>query len=246
MAEQTTIAAEIREGAGTGSARATRRAGLIPAVIYGGKLPPQSIAIAEKEIERHIRTGRLTSTLMDIQVNGSSERVLARDVQLHPVTDAPLHIDFLRLEAGATIKVLVRVKFVDEEESPGLKRGGVLNTVRRDLELLCPVEAIPDEIEISLAGLEINDIIHIHSVKLPEGVTPAILDRDFTVATIASPTVVKDEEADAAAAAAAAEGLGEDGEPLEGAEGETAEGDGAPAEGGDDKGGEGGGGGDKK
>lgn len=241
MAEQTTIAAEVREGTGKGSARATRRAGLIPAIIYGGKQAPQSIAVPEKEVERHVRSGRLTTTLMDIQVDGNSERVLARDVQLHPVTDLPLHIDFLRLEAGATINVMVHVNFVDEEESPGLKRGGVLNAVRRDLELLCPVDAIPDSIEISLDGLDINDIIHISSVKLPEGVTPVISDRDFTVATIASPTVVKDEEAEAAAAAAAE---AEEGEAIEGAEGEGAEGE-APgaegaAEGGDDKGGDGG------
>jgi len=234
MAEQNTIAADIREGTGKGSARAMRRAGLIPAVIYGGKQSPQSIAIAEKEIERHVRSGRLTSMVMEIQFNGGAERVLARDVQLHPVTDHPLHIDFLRLEEGATIAVMVHVNFVDEEESPGLKRGGVLNAVRRDLELLCPVDAIPEAIEVSLEGLDINDIIHISAVNLPEGVTPVIADRDFTVATIAAPTVVRDEEAEAAAAAAAAEG--EEGELLEGEEGEAVEGGEAAAEGGEAEG----------
>ncbi len=226
MAEQMTIAAQVREGTGKGSARAIRRAGLVPAVIYGGKQPPQSISISEQELAPHVRAGRLTSTLMEVKVDGNSERVLARDVQLHPVTDAPLHIDFLRLEKGTTIAVMVHVNFIDEEESPGLKRGGVLNAVRRDLELLCPVDAIPEAIDVSLAGLEINDIIHISAVRLPEGVTPTISDRDFTVATIAAPTVVRDEEIEAAAAALAAEGeVGEDGELLEGEEGEAVEGE---------------------
>ncbi|NQV21367.1 MAG: 50S ribosomal protein L25/general stress protein Ctc [Rhodospirillales bacterium] len=224
MAEQATIAAESREGSGKGPARAIRRTGLVPAVIYGGKQPPKSISVPLKDLERHVRTGRLTSTLMEITLEGGSERVLPREVQLHPVTDRPLHVDFLRLEKGSTIAVMVHVNFTDEEESPGLKRGGVLNTVRRDLELLCPIESIPEEITISLAGLDINDIIHIGSVKLPEGVTPVIADRDFTIASIAAPTVVRDEDAEAAAAE------GEEGEGAEGAEGEGAEG---AAEGGD-------------
>lgn len=231
MAELATIAAESREGSGKGLARATRRAGLVPAVIYGGKHPPKSISVPLKELEQHVRTGRLTSTLMEIILDGSSERVLPREVQLHPVTDRPLHVDFLRLEKGSTIAVMVHVNFVDEEESPGLKRGGVLNTVRRDLELLCPIESIPEEITISLAGLDINDIIHIGSVKLPEGVTPVITDRDFTIASIAAPTVVRDEDADAAAALAA------EGEEGEGAEGEgTAEGAAEDGDGGKDGG----------
>ncbi len=209
MAEQATIAAESREGSGKGPARAIRRAGLVPGVIYGGKQPPKSISVPLKDLERQVRTGRLTSTLMEIKLDGGSERVLPREVQLHPVTDRPLHVDFLRLKKGATIAVMVHVHFVDEEESPGLKRGGVLNTVRRDLELLCPIESIPEEISISLAGLDINDIIHIGSVKLPEGVTPVITDRDFTIASIAAPTVVRDEDADTAAAAEGAEGEGE-------------------------------------
>lgn len=225
MAEQATIAAESREGSGKGPARAIRRTGRVPAIIYGGKQPPKSISVPLKDLERHVRTGRLTSTLMEIKLEGGSERVLPREVQLHPVTDRPLHVDFLRLEKGSTIAVMVHVHFVDEDESPGLKRGGVLNTVRRDLELLCPIESIPEEITISLAGLDINDIIHIGSVKLPEGVTPVIADRDFTIASIAAPTVVRDEDAEAAAAE------GEEGEGAEGAEGEGAT-EGA-AEGGD-------------
>lgn len=195
MAEIITIAAEVREGTGKGSARAVRRMGRVPAVIYGGKAAPEIITIPFKELEQHMKTGRLMSTLVEIDLNGSSQRALPRDVQLHPVSDAPLHVDFLRLEKGAKIAVMVRVNFTDEEESPGLKRGGVLNAVRRELELMCPADAIPESIEVSLDGLEINDIIHISAVTLPDGVTPTISDRDFTVASIAAPTVVRDEEA---------------------------------------------------
>jgi len=232
MAEIVTIAAEVREGTGKGSARAIRRTGRIPAVIYGGKLPPQSISVPFKELEQHVKTGRLMSTLVELEVGGKSERALPRDIQLHPVTDLPMHVDFLRLEKGAKIAVMVHVDFVDEEESPGLKRGGVLNAVRRELELMCPADAIPESIVISLAGLDINDIVHISAVTLPDGVTPTISDRDFTVATIAAPTVVRDEEAEAAAEAEAeAEGEGVEGEEIEGAEGEAAEGDAEATEG---------------
>ncbi len=226
MADIVTIAAEVREGTGKGSARAIRRTGRIPAVIYGGKIPPQSISVPFKELDLQVKNGRFMSTLVEIDVDGKSERVLPRDVQLHPVTDKPLHVDFLRLEKGSKIAVVVQISFVDEEESPGLKRGGVLNAVRRELELLCPVDAIPDLIVVSLAGLDINDIVHISAVTLPDGVSPTIIDRDFTVATIAAPTVVRDEEAEAAAEAEALEG-----EEAEGVEGEIAEGEAEAAEG---------------
>ena len=220
MAEVFTIAAEVREGTGKGSARAIRRTGRIPAVIYGGKQSPESISVPFKELDQQLKTGRLLSTVVELDVAGKTQRTIPRDVQLHPVTDVPLHVDFLRLEKGAKIAVMVRVNFTNEEESPGLKRGGVLNIVRRELELMCPVDAIPDSIDVLLDGLEINDIIHISAVTLPDNVEPTITDRDFTVASIAAPTVVRDEEAVATAE-------GEEGEDVEGedAEGEATEGE---------------------
>ncbi|MHC8510195.1 MAG: 50S ribosomal protein L25/general stress protein Ctc [Rhodospirillales bacterium] len=239
-----TITAQKRERAGKGAARAVRREGRIPAVVYGNKKDPEMISLDPIEMMKHLR-GAFFTHVYEINIEGGAkERVLARDVQHDPVTDRPLHIDFMRFSAATKINVEVECQFINEEESPGLSRGGVLNVVRYSVEFMCSPESIPDHITIDLTGLDIGDSVHISSIPLPEGVIPVISDRDFTVATIAAPTAVVDEQREAAEAAAA-EAAGE------GAEG-AAEGDGAkPAEGGDAKDGgkaEGGGGsgGDKK
>ncbi len=231
MTDVHTLAAEAKQRAGKGAARATRREGRVPAVIYGAKRDPIMISLDPLDVRREISGGGFFATLFDIEVNGSKERVLPRDLQLHPVSDQPLHIDFLRVSARTTVTVEVPCVFLNEEESPGLKRGGVLNVVRYEVELSCRADSIPAQIEIDLAGLDIGDGVHISNIQLPEGVTPTITDRDFTIATVAAPTVVRDEEAEAAEAAE-----GEEGEVPEGEEGAAPEGEAeAPAE---EKGGE--------
>src|SRR5690606_2015823 len=163
--------------------------GRIPGVIYGNKQEPILISIEPRRLQRELQKAGFFATLFDLELDGQRHRVLARDVQFDPVTDRPLHIDFLRVAADTKVNVEVPVVFINEELSPGLKRGGVLNVVRHDIELICAADQIPTSITIDLQGLEIGDTVHISTVKLPEGVTPAIADRDFTVASIAAPTV---------------------------------------------------------
>ncbi|MCW9045118.1 MAG: 50S ribosomal protein L25/general stress protein Ctc [Alphaproteobacteria bacterium] len=218
MSDFTTFNAEVRERAGKGAARAVRKTGRIPAVIYGDSKDPSSISLEPLEYKKAIIGGGFFSTVFEIKVGGKTEKVLARDVQLHPVTDRPLHLDFLRLGKNTKVTVAVPVNFINEVESPGLKRGGVLNIVRHDLDLVCRGDAIPQSIEIDLTGLEIGDGVHISAVTLPEGVVPDITDRDFTIATVAPPTVMKSVEEEEAEEAAAAEA-------AEAAEAEAAEGD---------------------
>jgi large subunit ribosomal protein L25 len=194
MAELTSLAAEPREGVGKGASRSLRRAGRVPAVIYGEKAPQEMISLETRELRRVLQSARFFSTLCNLQVNGEAVRVLPREVQLHPVTDEPLHVDFVRVGRGATIVVTVPVVFAHEDISRGLKRGGVLNIVRRELELLCPADSIPGEIVVDLKDADIGDSLHISQVALPEGVRPAITDRDFTIATISAPTVISEEE----------------------------------------------------
>jgi large subunit ribosomal protein L25 len=194
MAELTSLAAEPREGVGKGASRSLRRAGRVPAVIYGDEAPQEMISLEARELRRVLQSARFFSTLCNLQVNGGVVRVLPREVQLHPVTDEPLHVDFVRVGRGATIVVTVPVVFAHEDISRGLKRGGVLNIVRRELELLCPADAIPGEIVVDLSDADIGDSLHISQVTLPEGVRPAITDRDFTIATISAPTVISEEE----------------------------------------------------
>jgi large subunit ribosomal protein L25 len=205
MAELTSLAAEPREGVGKGASRSLRRAGRVPGVIYGEKAPQEMISLEARELRRALQSARFFSTLCNLQVNGEAVRVLPREVQLHPVTDEPLHVDFVRVGRGATITVTVPVVFAHEDISRGLKRGGVLNIVRRELELLCPADAIPGEIVVDLKDADIGDSLHISQVALPEGVRPAITDRDFTIATISAPTVIREEEEEEAAAAEEAE-----------------------------------------
>jgi large subunit ribosomal protein L25 len=221
------LAAEPRERAGKGAARATRRAGRVPAVIYGAKKDPVMISLDPQDLRQEIAGGGFFATLFDIHVNGGNERVLPRDLQQHPVTDRPIHVDFLRVSAATRIDVEVPVSFLNEEESPGLKRGGVLNVVRYTIELNSRADAIPSEIDIDLTGLDIGDSVHISEITLPDGVTPTITDRDFTVASIAAPSVITEEE-EAAEAAEAAEGEVPEGEAPEG---EAAEGEAPAAEG---------------
>jgi large subunit ribosomal protein L25 len=203
MAELTSLAAEPREGVGKGASRSLRRAGRVPGVIYGDKAPQEMISLEARELRRALQSARFFSTLCNLQVNGEAIRVLPREVQLHPVTDEPLHVDFVRVGRGATITVTVPVVFAHEDISRGIKRGGVLNIVRRELELLCPADSIPGEIVVDLRDADIGDSLHISQVALPEGVRSAITDRDFTIATISAPTVIRDEEEEAEAVAEA-------------------------------------------
>ena len=211
MAELTSLAALTREGVGKGANRALRRTGRVPAVVYGDTAPQQMISLEARELRRALHNPRFFSTLCNLQMNGEAVRVLPRDVQLHPVTDDPLHIDFVRVARGATIAVTVPVVFANEDICRGLKRGGVLNVIRREVELMCPVDAIPGEITVDLKDADIHDSLHISQVSLPEGVRPAIMDRDFTIATISPPTLITEgEEAEEAAQPAAEEGVTEE------------------------------------
>ena len=222
MSEQLTLSAETRERAGKGASRAVRREGRVPAVIYGNKEEPLTIHVEEKVLMKMLNTGHFMNSVVMVDVGGKATRTLPKDVQFHPVTDRPLHVDFLRISEHAQVTVAVPIRFVDEEESRGLKRGGVLNAVRHDLELVCDAAEIPDDIEISLAGLDIGDSLHISAVTLPKGTASAITDRDFTIATIVAPsgmsTSAEEGEAEAEAEGeATAEGEEAGDEAAEGA-----------------------------
>jgi len=210
MAEFGTLSAELREKAGKGTARAARRNGRVPAVIYGNQDEPLMITVPRHDLEKQLATPGFLIRLIDIQMDGQAHRVLPRDTQFHPVTDVPLHVDFLRYSADRKVTVDVPVTFENEEASPGLKVGGVINVVRHAIEVLCTADRIPEGFTIDLTGLEIGDSIHASSLALPEGVEFTITDRDFTIATIAAPSIMPVEEEEEAA---------------EGAEGETAEGE---------------------
>lgn len=206
MTDAHMLPAQPRDRAGKGAARAARRSGMVPAVIYGGKKDPTLIAIEERLIKKESLRAAFYGTVYEIKVEGgATEKVLPRDLQFDPITDIPTHVDFLRVTGASRVAVAVPVHFVNEEEAPGLKEGGVLNVVRYEIEVSCRADAIPESIEVDLTGTQIGDTIHISAVPLPDGVEPTISDRDFTVATINAPTVVKEEEAEAEAAAEAAE-----------------------------------------
>ena len=187
MSDIISFTAEKRERAGKGVARALRREGLVPAVIYGDNKEPEGVSLSRKDFTKLYNTGRLMSTLLDIEVDGKKTRVLTRDLQLHPVRDDIMHADFLRLGKGTKIAVEVQVVFLNEDTCPGLKTGGVLNVVRYTVELNCPADSIPDSIEVDLATVNMGDSVHISDITLPDGVVPVISDRDFTIATIAVP-----------------------------------------------------------
>ncbi len=222
MSDQATIEALPREPRGKGGARALRREGRTPAIVYGGGGEPLSISLDYNVMERELGRRGFFARLYDLGVNGNVIRVLPRDVQVDPITDAPLHIDFIRYVAGATLAVSVEVRFEGHEECEGLKRGGVLNIVRHEVELMCPLEAIPEFLVADISECEIGDSIHISHIELPEGVTPTITDRDFTVATLAAPTVIVEEEAEEGEEGEEEEGAGVS---AEDAEAEAAEGE---------------------
>jgi large subunit ribosomal protein L25 len=203
MSEQLTLSAETRERAGKGASRAMRREGRVPAVVYGNKEEPLAIHVEEKALVKMLSTGHFMNSVIMIDHPGGQARTLPKDVQFHPVTDRPLHVDFLRISEHSKVHVAVPIRFVGEETSRGLKRGGVLNAVRHDLELVCDAAEIPDEIEVDLSGLDIGDSLHISAVTLPKGTESAIADRDFTIATIVAPSGLKMDEEDAAAEVAA-------------------------------------------
>ena len=203
-----------RENTSSGSNNKLRSEGLIPAILYGGKEANKNISIEQKDIKNLIHSDTFLSKVLDLEVDGKKEKVIPRDIAFNVVTEEPIHIDFMRIVSGKKIILEIPVKFINHPDSPGLKRGGVLNIVRRKVELKCPAENIPDEIIIDLAGTDIGTSIKISSVKLPDNVIPTITDRDFVIATVASPTVMKEPEKPA-----------EGEEVAEGAEGET------PAEG---------------
>ena len=218
MSEQLTLSAEARDRAGKGASRALRNQGRVPAVVYGDNQDPVAIHVAEKELVKVLNTGHFMNTVVMIDVGGTATRTLPKDVQFHPVTDRPLHVDFLRIAEHAKVTVGVPIRFVDDEQSRGIKRGGVLNAVRHELELVCDAAEIPDEVVISLAGTDIGDSIHISHVTLPQGTSSAITDRDFTIATIVAPSGVKAEAAEAAAAAEGGEEIAPAEVPLVGEE----------------------------
>jgi large subunit ribosomal protein L25 len=204
-----------RARSGTGGARAARRQALVPGIIYGNGEPPQTIALYSNELVNLMQRGRFLSTIIDLDLEGAMTRVIPREVQLDPVNDKLVHVDFQRIGSGARIRVNVPVRFINEGLSPGLKRGGVLNIVRHEIEVTCPADTIPDHFEFNLEGLEIGRSIHISAIKLPEGVTPTIINRDFTVATVAGHKL---EEEPTAGAEVTAEGVA----PVEGEEGAAA------------------------
>lgn len=196
MSDLLTLSAEPRERAGKGASRALRREGRVPAVIYGDNKEPETIHVGEKELVKALMTGHFGNSIVEITIGGTATRTLPKDVAFHPVSDRPIHVDFMRLGANSTVHVEVPVVFANEEASPGLKRGGVLNIVRHELELVCAQDQIPDEIIIDVTGFDVGDSIHISHVKLPAGAKSAITDRDFTIATIVAPSGMRSAEGD--------------------------------------------------
>ena len=220
MANVTAFDAEPRDRAGKGAARATRREGRVPGVIYGNKEDPVLISVDPIDLMKQINTPGFFSRVYEVDVSGNKHRVLARDLQVDPVSDQPIHLDFMRFSAATRLNIDVQVVFENEDECPGLRMGGVLNVVRFAVELRCRPDSIPESLTADLSGLEIGDSLHISAIELPEDVELTITDRDFTIATIAAPTIVEEVEEDV-------DGVeGEDGaEAAEGAGGEDAGGD---------------------
>jgi len=208
--EKITLEASERKISTKGSLRKLRSEGLLPGIIYGSKEKSQLLSLKKITIKKLLENSNFMSSVIEITINGVKHKVLTRDIEFHPLNNEPLHIDFQKIKSGTKITVFVPVKFINQDTCPGLKLGGVLNIVRRKIELKCPAENIPTEITVDLAGKEMNESIHISAIKLPENVKPTIMDRDFTIATVAAPTIVKEPEP-----AAAAEGAPVEGTPAE-------------------------------
>ena len=206
MSDLLTLSAETRDRVGKGASRALRREGRVPAVIYGNKEDPVGIHVNERELMKLLMTGHFMNTVVMIDAGGATTRTLPKDVAFDPVSDRPVHVDFLRISEHASVHVNVPIVFTDEDDSPGIKRGGVLNVVRHELELVCDAAEIPDEIQISLKGLDVGESLHISAVTLPKGTASAITDRDFTIATVVAPSALKSSEGDTQTEAAEAEG----------------------------------------
>jgi large subunit ribosomal protein L25 len=200
MSDQLTLPAEARDRAGKGASRALRRDGRVPAVVYGEKKEPLSIHVEEKLLNKMLSTGHFMNSVVMIDLKGKAHRTLPKAIDFHPVSSRPIHVDFLRIGEHTKVHVAVPLRFDNEEAAPGLKRGGVLNTVIHELEIVCDAASIPNEIHIPLDGLEIGDSIHISQVKLPSGVAPANAEEDYNVATIVAPSAMKSEEEETAPA----------------------------------------------
>jgi large subunit ribosomal protein L25 len=201
MAQIQELKIETRDGTGKGPAYQARQKGLIPGVIYGGTSNPENINVDGRTLERHVEAGHFLTTLFLLDIAGKKTRAIPRAVQLDPVTDRPVHVDFMRLAEGATVRLNIPVHFHGQDASPGLKKGGVLNIVRHQLSLICPADSIPNTIEVDVSKLDIMDTVHINDLTLPEGVKPVIRGRDFTVCSIVASTSVMEEQRAAASAA---------------------------------------------
>ena len=216
MAKENKLSIEIRDSTGKSAVKKIIAAGKIPSVLYGLKEKPLTISINRMTVQKELKAGGFLTKIFSLDMDGKVSLAIPRDVQFHPISDLPVHVDFLRLGADSKVLVDIPTIFINHELSPGLKKGGVLNIVRRTVQINCPANNIPEEIVFDLEGLEIGDAIHISATKLPEGAEPTITDRDFTIGTVAAPTVVKEPEA-------AAEGEAADGEAADGEEAKTEE-----------------------
>jgi len=192
---------EVRDRTGTGGAREARRAGKVPGILYGGTQAPVAIAVRENEFRKSLYTGKLLGHLVTLKYGDETQPVIAKDIQFDPVTDQPVHFDLFRVEKGSSVRIAIPVHFSNQEECPGLKQGGSLEIVRHDVEVNAPANAIPEEIVIDLTGREMGDTIRMSDIKLPKGVTPAISDRDFVIATLKVSSAAMSELAEEAAAA---------------------------------------------
>jgi large subunit ribosomal protein L25 len=201
MPEIISLSAEPRPDAGKGAARATRRAGRVPGIIYGDGKEPVTISLEPRELSRAIHRAGFFATIVDLSVDGTVHRTLAREVQYHPVTDNAMHVDFMRVGAGSEVHVSVPITFTNHEASPGLRRGGILNIVRHSVDIICAVDAIPDRITVYLGGLDIGDSVHAEALAMPPGVRAALGSRDTTIASIATSSAVREEALAAAATA---------------------------------------------
>ena len=217
------IEASIRNTNTKGEVNALRSKGIVPAIVYGGKNQNQKISVSKKVIKLLVDKENFLSNILTLNIEGNSQNVLPREIKFDTITDEPMHVDFLRIVKGAKIALEIPVKFINNEKSPGLKRGGVLNIVRRKVELKCPTENIPDELVVDLENKDIGESFKISSIKLPEGVTPTIQGRDFVVATLAAPTIIKEPEKPAEETAEGEEG-------AEGTEGAAAGAEGTEGE----------------